>query len=176
MHHMANYPVTQARNLESLLILTDSHKHHLHNIHTHTQPKHTHTNHTHAFSLTHICTHVYCIHMLHSCTQMCTYMLSLLHTHMYTCIHTHTHINPICKGQVLSILPLYPPYLSNPATMALELRPSSLLTWLLGDLPECSPSFLWTQAPHQSQRYISKWKSSIVLPSCTLPHLLLSVA
>ena len=91
MYHMANYPVTQARNLESLLILTDSHKHHLHNIHTHTQPKHTHTNHTHAFSLTHICTHVYCIHMLHSCTDVCLYAFSPTHVHMYTHTHTHTH-------------------------------------------------------------------------------------
>ena len=168
-------------------------------IYAQTTHKHTHPNHTH------ICTndtqtytpkpHTY-MHKPHTCFLSYTYMhtcvlhthasfmhtdvylyaFSSTHTHVHMYTHTHTHINPICKGQVLSILPLYPPYLSNPATMALELRPSSLLTWLLGDLPECSPSFLWTQAPHQSQRYISKWKSSIVLPSCTLPHLLLSVA
>ena len=143
MYHIANYPVTQARNWESLLILNDSHKHHLHNIHTHTWPKHTHTNHTHAFTLMHMCTHVYCVHMLHSCTHVCTHMLSLLHiltcTHVY--MHTHTHKPNIQRQSPvnfasLSSPPLQPCYHGPWAeTLIIAYLTIGRTSWLFSLLP-----------------------------------------
>ena len=177
MYHIANDPVTQARNLELWLILTDSHKGHLHDIHTHTRPKHTHTSHTHAFSLTHVCTHVCCIHMLHSCTHMCTHMLSLLHTptHVHTCMHIHIHVNPICKGQVLSILPLYPPHSPTLLPWPLSWDPHHCLPGYWENFLTVLPSSFKPKLHIKARGISLKWKSSIDLPFCTFPHLLLSV-